>query len=154
MSDTAMMADSQEIVVDEVLPHAPEVVWKTLSTPELIGRWLKMPLAGFVPVKGTRFTFKTSPAGAWDGVIQCQVLEAVPNERLVYSWKGGHEGNVGYGSALDTVVAWTLTKVEKGTRLRLVHSGFVTPRNDNALKTMGNGWKTVFPRIDAIIREH
>ena len=45
------------------------------------------------------------------------------SKRLVYAWKGGHEGNVGYGSQLDTVVTWTLSRVENGTRLRLVHSG-------------------------------
>jgi uncharacterized protein YndB with AHSA1/START domain len=36
MNDAAIKADSQEIVVDEVFPHAPEVVWKTLTTPELM----------------------------------------------------------------------------------------------------------------------
>ena len=39
---------------------------------------------GFEPVKGKHFTFQTTPAGAWDGVIHCQVLEAIPNERLAY----------------------------------------------------------------------
>jgi hypothetical protein len=28
----------------------------------------------------------------------------MPNERFVYAWKGGHGGNAGYGSRLDTVV--------------------------------------------------
>jgi hypothetical protein len=28
-------------------------------------------------------------------LIHCQVLEVAPNERFVYAWKGGHEGNVG-----------------------------------------------------------
>ena len=60
----------------------------------------------------------------------------MPNERLAYAWKGGHEGNVGYGSRLDTVVTWILSRVENGTRLRLVHSGFVMPKNDTAFKNM------------------
>src|SRR5436305_15141439 len=105
---------------------------------------------GFAPMAGNRFTFQTTPAGAWDGTIQCEVLEVVPNERLVYAWKGGHEGNVGYGSRLDTVVTWTLSKVENGTRLRLVHSGFVLPVNEVAFKGMGDGWKKVVPNIGAI----
>jgi uncharacterized protein YndB with AHSA1/START domain len=78
------------------------------------------------------------------------VLEVIPNERFVYSWKGGHEGNAGYGSQLDTVVTWTLLRTAKGTRLRLVHAGFVVPRNQTALETMGNGWKTVVPSIGRI----
>jgi uncharacterized protein YndB with AHSA1/START domain len=153
MSALALKPDTQDIVVDEVLPHAPELVWKALTTPELIGRWLKMPLAGFEAVKGRQFTFKTTAAGAWDGVIHCQVLEVIRNERLVYSWKGGHAGNVGYGAPLDTVVTWTLSKAGNGTRLHLVHSGFVTPTNDTALKNMGEGWKKVVPTIGVIAGE-
>jgi uncharacterized protein YndB with AHSA1/START domain len=104
MNDPAIMTSNQEIVVDEVFPHTLDVVWKTLTTPEMMGRWLKMEPTGFKPTVGTRFTYQTTPAGKWDGVIHCQVLEAIPNQRFVYAWKGGHEGNVGYGSRLDTVV--------------------------------------------------
>ncbi len=114
----------------------PRTIWKTLTTGELISRWLLMPSAGFEPVRGKHFTLQTTPAGAWDGVIRCQVLEVMPNERLVYSWRSGHEGNVGYGSPLDTVVTWTLSKARGGTRLRLVHSGFVLPKNDTAYTSM------------------
>lgn len=153
MNDTALKSDTQAIVVDEVLPHTPEAIWKALTTSDLIGRWLKMPTTGFEPVNGKRFTFKTTAAGAWDGVIQCEVLEVIPNQRLVYAWKGGHEGNVGYGAPLDTVVTWTLSRVDNGTRLRLVHSGFVLPRNELAFKNMGEGWKKVVPSIGAIAAE-
>ena len=75
------------------------------------------------------------------------------NERLVYAWKSGHEGNVGYGSRLDTVVTWTLFRVENGTRLRLVHSGFVLPKNDTAFKNMSQGWEEVVRQIGAITDE-
>ena len=153
MSDAAIMADSHEIVVDEVFPHTPEVVWKTLTTAELIGRWLMKP-TGFEPTEGKHFTFQTTPAGEWDGVIHCQVLEVTPNERLVHTWRGGHEANAGYGSRLETVVKWTLTKVDSGTRLRLMHSGFRTPKNDFAFKNMSEGWPKVFQKIDTIAGEH
>src|SRR5260221_8502440 len=153
MSETATKLDTQDIVVDEVFPHAPATIWKTLTTPELMGRWLLMPVTGFEPVKGKHFTFQTTPAGAWDGFIRCQVLEVMPNERLIYAWKGGHEGNVGYGSRLDTVVTWTLSRVANGTRLRLVHSGFVLPKNDNAFKNMSEGWKKVVRTLDTIAAE-
>ena len=88
--------------------------------------------------------------GAWDGVIHCQVLEVIPNERFVYSWQGGHEANTGYGAPLDTVVTWTLARTATGTRVRLVHAGFVVPRNESALQTMGTGWQKVVPSLGAI----
>lgn len=153
MSDALTVANCQDIVVDEVFPHTPAVVWKTLTTPALMSRWLAMTSAGFAPTKGARFTYQTTPAGEWDGVIHCEVLEVIPNERLAYTWKGGHEANVGYGSRLETVVTWTLSKVDAGTRLRLVHSGFVHPQNDTAFKNMSVGWTKVVGTIEAIAAE-
>ncbi len=146
MNATTLKPATQDIVVDEVFPHAPEVIWKTLTTGALMARWLMEP-HGFAPVAGTRFTYKTKAAGEWDGTIHCEVLEVVPNERFVYAWKGGHESNDGYGSPLDTVVSFTLTPVQGGTRLKLVHSGFVTPLNDTAYNNMSGGWRKVVPNI-------
>jgi uncharacterized protein YndB with AHSA1/START domain len=153
MSDAALKSATQDIVVEEVFPHAPETIWKVLTSGELIGRWLHMPATGFEPVKGKHFTLQTTPAGAWDGIIHCEVLEVMANERLAYSWKGGHEGNVGYGSRLETVVTFTLSRVENGTRLRLVHSGFVLPKNDTAFTNMGEGWKKVVRNVGTIAAE-
>lgn len=145
------MSDAtQDIVVDEILPHAPETIWKALTSGDLIARWM-MPPTGFEPVPGCDFTFRTTPAGAWDGVIRCRVLEAVPNERFAYAWKGGHEGNAGYGSLLDTVVTWTLAKADGGTRVRLVHSGFATPKNDFAFRNMSEGWTKVLGRLGTVV---
>jgi uncharacterized protein YndB with AHSA1/START domain len=152
MNDAALQPDTHDIIVDEVFPHAPETIWKTLTTGELMARWMMEP-TGFEPVEGKHFTFRTSPAGAWDGVIHCQVLEVLPNQRFAYAWKGGHEANAGYGSPLDTVVTWILSRVENGTRLRLIHSGFVRPKNDTAFKNMSEGWKKVVKNIGAVVDE-
>ena len=152
MSQTALQQTTQDIVLDEVFPHAPETIWKALTDGELMARWMMKP-TGFAPVEGTRFTFQTTAAGAWDGVIRCQVLEVKPNQRLVFAWKGGHESNVGYGSLLETVVTFTLTRVDNGTRLHLVHSGFVLPKNETAFTGMSEGWQKVVRRLDAVAAE-
>ncbi|MBG9386658.1 SRPBCC family protein [Caenimonas aquaedulcis] len=146
MNDSALKPATQDIVVDEVFPHAPETLWKVLTTGDLMARWLMAP-KGFAPVPGTRFTYQTKPAGAWDGTIHCEVLEVVPHERFVYAWRGGDEANQGYGSRLDTVVTFTLAKVPQGTRLTLVHSGFETPVNDTAFRNMSEGWRKVVPNL-------
>jgi uncharacterized protein YndB with AHSA1/START domain len=154
MIGIAVDPQTQDIVVEEVFPHSPETIWKTLTTGELIGRWLGMKPSGFEPVGGARFTFQTTPAGPWDGVIHCEVLEARRNERLSYSWQAGHDSNAHqYGSRLDTVVTWTLVKIKGGTRLSLVHSGFITPKNDSAFRNMSGGWKKVVGRIADLARE-
>jgi uncharacterized protein YndB with AHSA1/START domain len=146
VTDVAVQTDSSEIVVEELFPYAPETLWTMLTTADLIGRWLMEP-TGFIPTKGTRFTFQTTPAGAWDGTISCEVLEVIPNERLSFAWRGGDDADQGYGSRLDTIVTWTLAKVPGGTRLRLVHSGFDLPRNETAYTRMSAGWTNVVGKI-------
>lgn len=54
---------------------------------------------------------------------------------------------------LNTVVTFILSKVENGTRLRLVHSGFVLPKNGAAFEKMSEGWKKVVQNIGAIAHE-
>jgi uncharacterized protein YndB with AHSA1/START domain len=133
--------NTREIVVEETLPHTRAVVWKILTDGSLLSRWL-MP-NDFEPVVGKRFTFVTKPMGSWDGVVHCEVLEIRPYEKLVYSWQGGSDDNEQYGSRLESVVTWTLTAVETGTRLRLVHAGFRSPGNDFAFEAMSGGWRKV-----------
>ncbi len=152
MNDAAPNADTQQILVDEVFPafagdDLEDVDHGRTDRPLDDG-------AGWIRTgQGQTIHVPNETGGAWDGVIRCEVLEVVPNERLAYAWKGGDEGNVGYGSRLDTVVTWTLTKVDSGTRLRLVHSGFVTPKNDSAFKSMSGGWLTVIQNFGAVASE-
>lgn len=146
MTDAVLKTETQDIVVEDVLPFAPAAIWRALTTGALMARWMMEP-TGFEPVVGNQFTFRTTPMGEWDGLIRCEVLEIVPGQRFVYSWKGGHPGNSGYGSALDTVVTWTLAAEGEGTRLRMVHSGFVREKNDIAFTNMSAGWPTCLDRI-------
>ena len=152
MSDAALSTDTQKIMVDEVFPHKPALIWKALTSGDLMARWMMQP-SGFEPVQGRKFTFQTTPTGAWDGIIHCEILEVRPNELFAYSWKAGHEGNVGYGSKLNTVVTWTLSQTAAGTRVRLIHSGFKLPDNETAFRGMGEGWIKIFPRLLAVIGE-
>lgn len=149
----SMRHDAGEIVLEEEFPNSPETVWRALTTGPLIARWLGMEPIGFAPVAGTRFVYHTTPAGAWDGTIHCEVIEAVPNERLVYSWRGGDDGNTGYGSPLDTVVSLTLTRSGAGTRLRLVHAGFRLPRNATAYDSMSAGWTQCAHKLHGIAND-
>jgi uncharacterized protein YndB with AHSA1/START domain len=147
-------ADLHDIVVEDVFPHTREIIWRTLTTGALVGRWLRMTPSGFEPIVGNRFTYQTTPSGAWDGVIRCEVLEVRPLKRFVYSWRGGDQTNDGaYGSKLDTVVTLTLEETEGGTRLCVVHAGFVLPRNDVAYRGMGKGWVEVVQGIATVADE-
>jgi uncharacterized protein YndB with AHSA1/START domain len=143
-------ATPQAIEIDEVFPHTPAAVWSVLVSGDLMGRWL-MPQSGFQPVEGCAFRLHSRSDGDWNGVIHCEVLEVVPEVRLVFTWKSGVQTDAGYIPRLDTVVAWTLTPRDGGTRLRLVHSGFVMPRNASVFANTEGGWRVVVPRMVALI---
>ena len=141
------MSETHAITVEKVLPYTAEKIWRTLTSSELIEKWL-MP-NDFAPEVGRRFNFHTKPIGDWNGVVDCEVLVAEPPRLLRYSWKGGADTNPAYGSRLDTIVTWTLTPVEGGTSVRMVHDGFVLPGNQFAYDAMSPGWGKV---LDSIAR--
>jgi uncharacterized protein YndB with AHSA1/START domain len=137
-------ATPRSIVVEHTLPHAPETVWRALTTASLISQWL-MP-TDFSPEVGAKFTFTTRPMGDWDGIVHCEVVEVTPCTRLRYSWIGG-----GPTSRLDSMVTWTLTPDGAGTRVRMEHAGF-RPQNEMAYAAMSPGWsRIVEQRIGDVI---
>jgi uncharacterized protein YndB with AHSA1/START domain len=141
------MSETHAITVEKVLPYPPERIWRTLTRSDLLAKWL-MP-NDFEPVVGYRFTFQTKPMGNWDGTVHCEVLQCDPPSLLRYSWQGGADSNPGYGSRLNSEVTWTLTPVEGGTEVRMVHDGFVFPANRFAYEVMSPGWGRI---LDAIAR--
>jgi uncharacterized protein YndB with AHSA1/START domain len=130
-------ASRHAIVIERILPHPPEKIWRVLTTSELISEWL-MP-NDFQPAVGHKFSFRTQPWGNWNGVVDAEVLECDPPRRLRYSWVSGTTGEAGHGSGLDTVVTWTLTPAEGGTRLHMEHDGF-GPNNQFEHKGASGGW--------------
>lgn len=133
---------------DEFLPHPPAKVWRVLSEPELMTRWL-MPNEGFEPVVGTRFRFRTEPVPqtGFSGLVECEVLEVDPGRLLRISWSGG-------GTALDSIVTWRLEPEGSGTRLLLTQAGFDLddPDQARAFQVMRGGWRShVFRRMVAAL---
>ena len=91
------MTDSNAVVTECDLPEAPEKVWKALTKPELLARWL--PEAN-----------------------DCEMLAAEPNRLLRYRWRAGEADRDESGRELDSVVTFELTHMPSGgTRLRVEH---------------------------------
>ena len=138
---------SRSIVVERTMPHPPEKIWRALTQSSLIAEWLME--NDFEPRLGARFQFRAKPVGNWNGLVDCEITTFDPPRRLVYTWKGGVVQNLGQGAALDSVVEWTLTPVQGGTRVRMEHSGF-GPQNTSAHETMSAGWPRVLERLERL----
>lgn len=121
------------------LAHAPEKVWRALTDPALVSRWLME--TNLDASLGGRFTFKTQASPWWDGIVHCEVTELEPLRRLAYSWKA---------AGLDTVVTWTLSKTDAGTRLELEQSGFPEERRE-AWGGAKAGWTRMAKALEEVL---
>jgi uncharacterized protein YndB with AHSA1/START domain len=77
----------RDITVETDLPYPVEQVRAALTDPEALSEWV-MPVEGFEPVPGQRFRFKARPMPGWDGVINGEILEVDPPQRMVIRWQG------------------------------------------------------------------
>lgn len=125
------------------LHHAPKKVWRALTTPELLEQWL-LPVIELKTEPGAKFRFQAPPKPGWDGRVDCELLEIDPEKSLTMKWLVGE---------LDTLVTFTLTPTEYGTRLLLVQSGFKSTQKQNFAGAR-YGWNLMGGRlIDLLARD-
>jgi uncharacterized protein YndB with AHSA1/START domain len=136
------MTETRTLVVERLMPHPPEKVWRALTQDALLEDWLMK--NDFQPTLGRKFIFRTQPMPHWNGVVECEVLAIEPHRRLAYSWSAGN------GKKLYTTVTWTLTEVEGGTRLRMEQSGF-GPQDDNNYKGAAYGWQHMIEALEKLL---
>ncbi|HEX3955515.1 MAG TPA: SRPBCC domain-containing protein [Trebonia sp.] len=109
-----------EIRIVRDYPYPVARVWRALTDPGLIPRWTATGAGarpeGFAPIPGTRFRFVAKPKPGWNGIVNCEVLEASEPVLLRYTWTD--DGGV------DTVVTYRLEPVGDGTRFTYEHTGF------------------------------
>jgi len=138
ITDRTARGQTDALTFEFELSHSPAKVWRALSEPQLMAEWL-LPVFGFKPELDAQFTFKTQPQPGWDGTVHCRVLEIDEPRFLRYAWAVGD-------GWLDTVVAFTLTPTEAGTRLTLVQSGFKPEQKQN-LGGARYGWKMMGTKL-------
>ena len=121
-----------DIRFEAVYPYPPERVWRAITDPEELARWL-MP-NDFAPRLGHKFQFKTKPAAGFDGIVRCEVIELEMPRRVAYTWSGGK---------LESVVSFTLEPVAQGTRLVLEHSGKGLDGTSELFTLLSRGWQSM-----------
>ena len=105
---TLLDAVREKLELSAVYPQTPEKVWRALTDPRSIAKWL-LP-NDFRPELGHRFHFQDR-----NRRIACEVVSIDEHRRIAYTWRDGSDGPL-------SVVTWTLEPVEEGTRVRLEHT--------------------------------
>jgi uncharacterized protein YndB with AHSA1/START domain len=126
--------ETLSVVVEREVPFPPETVWRALTQPELIEKWLMK--NDFKPVVDHAFTFRAD----W-GAVDCKVLAVEPEKTLSYTWAA-------YG--LESIVTWTLTPTSAGTRLRMEQSGFRLDQPQYYEGAKG-GWQRFFAALEQVL---
>ncbi|TYB53224.1 SRPBCC domain-containing protein [Nonomuraea sp. PA05] len=146
MTQEPTAEDLRAIRLDQFIAHPPAKVWRALTEPDLVARWL-MP-GDFKAEVGHRFTFTTQPKKqvGFDGIVYCEVLRIEPEKLLRISWSDGK---------VDWTVTWRLEPEGRGTRLFLDHEGFDPGDELQQLsrRIMGGGWPRMFGAIEKIAEE-
>ena len=124
---------TRSVVVERVLAHSPDKVWRALTQPHLISEWLMK--NDFAPAVDHRFKL----TAGW-GEIDCRVVALEPPNSLSYTWEA---------MGLESVVTWTLTSSGAGTHLRMEQAGF-RPDQKQALMGATAGWTKFFDRLEAV----
>ncbi len=134
------MTVSDSLSMDFDLPHPPEKVWRALTDPVLLAEWL-LPVFGLELRAGASFRFQTRAFPGWDGTVSCRFVEIEPGRKLSYTWTV---------PGMDTVVTFTLTPTDAGTRLSLVQAGFQPPHK----REFGGaraGWKMMGEKLATLL---
>ena len=128
--DKTERSQTDSLSLEFELHHTPQKVWRALTDPALLTEWL-LPVVELELEPGAAFTFRAPPQPAWDGTVNCRMLEVQAQRKLSYAWVVGD---------IDTVVTFTLTPTASGTRLELVQSGFKASQKRN-FGGARHGWK-------------
>jgi uncharacterized protein YndB with AHSA1/START domain len=151
---------SPVVRLERTIAAPPAMVYRAWLDPNLLRRWLapgglEVTRAEVDERVGGRFRIWQADAGTHVGGFECELLELVPNERIVYRW-----GFVGPertdGPAYDSLLTVTLSDApDGGTVLTLVHE-----RLDDlaaALPQMADnvepGWTSALDKLTALLSE-
>nr|BFE58772.1 SRPBCC domain-containing protein [Dactylosporangium thailandense] len=130
-----------ELSAGAFYPHPPAKVWRALTEPELIARWL-MP-GDFRLEVGHRYPMRVQPlpAAGFSGRIEAEVLAFDAGRMLRVAWTDTESG-------ATWTLTWTLHPEGRGTRLLLHQAG--GPGLEGAAHVMAGGWRS---RIAARLTE-
>jgi len=110
---------SPEIRLSMHMDAPPKTVWAALTVPENLNRWMAKDATVDLREGGTLDLGWPPPEG-YEGPGM-EILELVEGEKLMFSWPDWRGDN----SVPPQSVTWLLEPDEGGTKVTLIHAGFV-----------------------------
>jgi uncharacterized protein YndB with AHSA1/START domain len=151
---TRKQAQPTVVRLERVMPAPPREVYRAWLDPDLLRRWLA---PGGITVRraevearvGGHFRIWHVESGDDVGGFECEIVELVPDERIVFRW-----GFVGpertAGPVFDSVLTITLRAVRGGgTMLTLVHERLedLAAAKPHIAENVQVGWELVLEKL-------
>jgi len=130
--------DDNPLVKEMYIDASPELVFRYLTEPDKMLRWMGLSLE-IDPRPGG--TFRLDPNG--QELIRGEYLEVIPPRRIVFTW-GWEQGNTKVPAG-STIVEIDLIRRGKGTVLRLTHRNL--PPEEDVRSNHEYGWSHHFGRL-------
>jgi uncharacterized protein YndB with AHSA1/START domain len=144
------MKNTGTIHVDQFLPFSPVQVWKAVTEPDIIARWL-MP-NDFQLAVGHHITFETTPIPQvkFGGIAYCEILAFEVERSLRIRWIDRSDEN-----GLNSIVTWRLEPEGEETHLFMEHDGFDLnhPLQQLSYQFMSKGLARLPQSIEEILAE-
>jgi len=130
--------NNQPIVVEKTYDAPVAQVWTAITDKDEMKEWY-FDLEDFNATPGFTFSFTGGPSPGKQYLHLCEVIEAIPQKKLSYSWRyDGYPGN--------SLVSFELTSQGNKTLLRLTHEGlesFPADEKDFAKSNFEEGWDSI-----------
>ena len=139
------MSNTKSLTVSKVINADKTTIFEALTNQQLMQQWF------FAGPDGWSSTVKSASKVGSQYQIDMhddqgntyshtgEYKEVIPNDRLVFTWNSQ--------AVTDTLVTITLTEVEGGTEVKLLHE-FMP--NDEMVKNHTNGWTAILERLGNI----
>jgi uncharacterized protein YndB with AHSA1/START domain len=144
--------------IERTLPASPHQVYRAWLEPELIRRWMAPGSLAVTRVEvdervGGRYQVWQADGGVPGGGFECQIVELVPDQRIVWRW--GFAGpDREHGPVYDSLLTVTLQDGPSGdTRLTLVHEqlGELAAALPQVAELVGAGWSDVVSKLSSVL---
>ncbi|MFS8480159.1 MAG: SRPBCC domain-containing protein [Micromonosporaceae bacterium] len=155
---TPMTPERSIVRLERTIPAAPHQVYRAWLDPDLLRRWLapgglEVARVEVEPGVGGHLRVWETDAGTDVGGFDCEILELVPDRRIVFRW-----GFVGprrrEAPAYDSLLTVTLAEApDGGTLLTLVHERLaeLAAGMPHVAENVRPGWESALAKLAAAV---
>ena len=145
------------IRIERTIPASPSEVYRAWLDPDLVRRWMAPGSFAATQVEidarvGGHYRIWHSDSGAAAGGFESELLELVPDERIVLRW--GFAGpDRASGPVFDSLLTITLAEQASGTALTLVHERLddLAAAMPHVAQNVEAGWVDVLGQLTLLL---